>query len=500
VAPGGTITFAPGLEGTLWVTRGELVIDKDLNLVGPGANRLSIQTTNSRVFRVTSGRVQMSGVAITAGYARGSDGASAFTAGENGGDGGAGEGGGILNFGDLTLTDVTVAHCSARGGYGGSGGPNFAILSPGSGGNGGAGRGGGICNRGVLTLLRCGFMHHWCAGGFAGPGGDDSDIRATPGGLGGSGGLAAGGALYNAGTLFATNCTFATNILLGGWGGRGGQGIPRGGDGGAGGAATGAGFCDEGSAIIVSCTFGGNDARPGQPGVGGTGSSSAGATGPSGLAAGGGLFSDTAPPHVRVRNSLSAGNRASIGADAIGGLVSDGFNFIGTFNDGGVVSLNPFIEPTDRVGLAPQVLDARLGPVGYHGGPTLVQSLFGDSPAIDQGHASAAATDQRGVPRARDLAAIPNVTGGDGSDIGAFEAEPPPILSIRLGAPVGGTNTVILSWPNPSTGYVLQQTASMSAPGGGWVDVTQPPVINGAFREVALPATGQFCLFRLGEL
>jgi hypothetical protein len=72
---------------------------------------------------------------------------------------------------------------------------------------------------------------------------------------------------------------------------------------------------------------------------------------------------------------------------------------------------------------------------------------------------------------------------------------PVPALSIRL---VSG-NDVILTWPNPSTGYVLQQTANMSAPGGGWTDVTQTPVINGANKEVTLAATGAFCMFRLRQ-
>jgi hypothetical protein len=43
----------------------------------------------------------------------------------------------------------------------------------------------------------------------------------------------------------------------------------------------------------------------------------------------------------------------------------------------------------------------------------------------------------------------------------------PPVLSIRHGIPDNGTNTLILNWPNPSSGYVLEQTANMSAPGGG---------------------------------
>ena len=67
------------------------------------------------------------------------------------------------------------------------------------------------------------------------------------------------------------------------------------------------------------------------------------------------------------------------------------------------------------------------------------------------------------------------------------------MLSIRIGA----GNNVILSWPNPSTGYVLQQTPNMNSPGGGWVDVAQPSVIVGPNKEVRLAATGQFCMFRL---
>lgn len=72
----------------------------------------------------------------------------------------------------------------------------------------------------------------------------------------------------------------------------------------------------------------------------------------------------------------------------------------------------------------------------------------------------------------------------------------PPVLAIRHGA----TGNLILTWPNPSSGYALQQTASMSAPGGGWVDVTQPPVLVGPNHEVTLPATGRFCVFRLRRL
>ena len=68
-----------------------------------------------------------------------------------------------------------------------------------------------------------------------------------------------------------------------------------------------------------------------------------------------------------------------------------------------------------------------------------------------------------------------------------------PSLSIRHGT----GNTVILSWLNPSTGYVLQQTTQLASPPSAivWTDVAQTPVVNGANKEVTLPATGQFRMF-----
>lgn len=66
-------------------------------------------------------------------------------------------------------------------------------------------------------------------------------------------------------------------------------------------------------------------------------------------------------------------------------------------------------------------------------------------------------------------------------------------LAIHLGA--GGS--VILNWPNPSTGFALQQTSNLGAPGGGWVDVPDSPVVVGSNKEITLPATGPFRLFRL---
>jgi predicted outer membrane repeat protein len=62
--------------------------------------------------------------------------------------------------------------------------------------------------------------------------------------------------------------------------------------------------------------------------------------------------------------------------------------------------------------------DPKLGRLADNGGPTPTHALLRGSPALDRG--SAAGTDQRGIRRPVNLAA-PNVPGGNGADIGAYE-------------------------------------------------------------------------------
>jgi predicted outer membrane repeat protein len=70
--------------------------------------------------------------------------------------------------------------------------------------------------------------------------------------------------------------------------------------------------------------------------------------------------------------------------------------------------------------------DPKLDPLGLqnNGGRTQTIALQEDSPAIDQGNSFGLNRDQRGESRPQDFAAIANATGGDGSDIGAFEVQP----------------------------------------------------------------------------
>jgi CSLREA domain-containing protein len=94
----------------------------------------------------------------------------------------------------------------------------------------------------------------------------------------------------------------------------------------------------------------------------------------------------------------------------------------------------------------------QLGPLANNGGPTETMKPSGKSPVIDQGHAGLGfQTDQRGDARTVD-AAIPNPSGGDGTDIGAFELSqgqvvpaPQPGFSARVGKQLlGGSSTPLL--------------------------------------------------------
>jgi uncharacterized repeat protein (TIGR01451 family) len=103
-SPGDTLDFDSSLNGqTITLTTGELQIDKDLTITGPGANLLAVDANHaSRVFYISSGKtVTISGLTITNGNASGS------------------WGGGILNdHATLTLRDCMVSSNSAGTGGG----------------------------------------------------------------------------------------------------------------------------------------------------------------------------------------------------------------------------------------------------------------------------------------------------------------------------------------------------------------------------------------------
>jgi hypothetical protein len=73
----------------------------------------------------------------------------------------------------------------------------------------------------------------------------------------------------------------------------------------------------------------------------------------------------------------------------------------------------------------------------------------------------------------------------------AFETGPasPPLLRIAR----AGTSALI-SWPNPSTGFQLQESPTLS---GVWGNVSDVPAVVGAEKQVTVPATMSARFYRL---
>lgn len=69
-SPGDTIVFAAGMNGAILLNTTDLIIDKNLNIAGPGANVLRLEmrlSSQRRVVRVTAGTVSISGLSLTGG-------------------------------------------------------------------------------------------------------------------------------------------------------------------------------------------------------------------------------------------------------------------------------------------------------------------------------------------------------------------------------------------------------------------------------------------------
>ena len=118
-----------------------------------------------------------------------------------------------------------------------------------------------------------------------------------------------------------------------------------------------------------------------------------------------------------LRNCIVAGNSALTSPDVSGPreLISGDFNLVQNTNGITIIGLTTH-------NLYNQ--DPKLGPLADLGGPTPTHALRYDSPAIDAGHSGGLTTDQRGLLRPIDDPTTPNADGGDGSDIGAYEADP----------------------------------------------------------------------------
>ena len=264
-----------------------------------------------------------------------------------------------------------------------------------TGGNGAGASGGGgaiFVNGGTFVLFGVNITGNTAigGGGLRYSGGTNHQItnstfsnnNGTNGGCGG---------FYNVNsTLTVTNTTFSGNSTLG----------------------YGGGFCNAGTTTVRNSTIAGNTAS----------------------IDGGGIWNGIGT--LNIGNSIVAGNVAPADISFLTGTAPTtmGYNLIG--NNTNVATQFPAGNPNannDLVGTVGLPVLAELAPLNNYGGTTPTRALctafgvpnaacFGVSPALDKGSLVAGVTtDQRGLTRPIDNPAIPNATGGNGSDIGAFE-------------------------------------------------------------------------------
>jgi hypothetical protein len=154
---------------------------------------------------------------------------------------------------------------------------------------------------------------------------------------------------------------------------------------------------------------------------------------------------------ISIRDSIVANGVGPAGSENCAGIpfetmpaTSQGFNLDSRDQCG-------FKATGDKVNTDPLLL-----PLQDFGGPTKTIAPAAGSPIIDQGAAFGLTVDQHGAPRPIDLPQVPNSTaaGSDGSDIGAYELQPPSGLTLGklTKNKKKGTATLSVTLPQPSAG------------------------------------------------
>ena len=448
-------------EGTYNLTLGsELVIDKDLTVVGAGPELTSIQAAGSlaeATHRVLSivGRspsqpagavdriVKISGVSIrngtdSGGGIRNEHAALTLSNTVVSGNGGPVNGGGIWNNGTLEIQDsevsVNMAHTSGgiyndgvivltntvvreNSAAAGGGIVNFGTLTL----NGSTVsdnkawlRGGGIWNQNILSITNSMVNGNQSLTDNAGPQvitafGDADNIAGFGGGIFNQGRVVTligseisfnsanfGGGIYNFEQRHAGNLRLVNSTMSGNIAAEGG-GI----------------YNSDGPLALTNTTVSGNEAREHGGGIvngvaGRLTLSNATVSLNQAGTDGGGIYNLRTQP-VEIINAIIAGNLASKGPDCSGAFTSLGHNLL---RDSSGCTFTAMAG--DLVGSEGMLVEPLLGPLGDNGGPTFTHALLQGSPAIDAGgNDSALEADQRGVSRPQ----------GVGSDMGAFELE-----------------------------------------------------------------------------
>jgi hypothetical protein len=397
-----TIVFASGLGGTITLTNGQLQLAYGLTIIGPGPDKLALKGNGDRIFTVGPGTSLITGLCIT-----------------NGRPPAGFYGGGVAVY---PSTSLVLSNCWVMG--------NSTLT-----------QGGGLFNFGTLIVWNSLIANNTAAisNGEADGGGIynsqgtlfvwNSTITSNAA-VSSATGSVFGGALYNSGgTCVFRNCTICSNVASCQLGSSGvGAGLFN--------ATNAAG----GTVFLTNCTVAFNRV------AGALASGSAG----------GGIYAT----QVVLAGCIVAKNTASTGPDVNGMATSGGYNLIGTATSV-VTGLTNGVQH-DQVGSSASPLDPLLAGLQSNGGPVPTLALKPGSPAIDQGNSFGLVSDARGAPRPFDFPFIPNAPGGDGSDIGAFEAASPVLQIDRV-----ATN-VVLSWPFYYGNFSLLITTNLGA-SNGWV-------------------------------
>jgi len=369
-------------------------IHHNVNINGPGADTLTINGGDNRVFTINSGFVvSISGLTLTEGFAPEDDPVGGALKNDGGsvtinnclftGNSADGDGGAIYNTGgSLTLNNCTIDDNDTNG------------------------FGGGVANyAGTLTLCNTTVSNNSADNG--GGGGVDNGannqfsnstklivIKST---ITGNSSGRAGGGIRNRGILTLTNSTVSGNSAD-----NNGGGIHN----------------DRGTAKLINDTITNNAA-------------SFACSNDSSNCSGGGIYNNGAT--LVLRNTIVAGNynADTFAFDDVSGNVdnSSSNNLIGDgTNMTGIADAD---SNHNHVGTSGYPIDPGLGPLANNGGPTETHQLLIGSPAIDAGndcvvtsnacgdYNSALTTDQRGAGFARQVDG--NADNTATVDIGAFE-------------------------------------------------------------------------------
>ncbi|WP_190884876.1 putative Ig domain-containing protein [Spirosoma profusum] len=414
----GPFTITASVSGTINLASVLPDITKDITFIGPGASNLTVRRNsggNYRIFTIpNTNTVSFDGFTIADGFADQS------------------EGGGIKNFGTLTLSNCILRNNQTNE------------------------NGGGVQNAigGRLTVTNCRFEGNSAVlnlntGGGGGVVHDGSFLSITNSTFISNSATSGGGLFTGSANASVANCLFTGNMALSG-GGMESR------------AAT--------TITITNCTFSNNTAENVGGAVSGVGDKSIINTTISQNKSNGGGITIYNNSTVTFKNCIIAGNTNQAGTAANdinndgGTISSSSYNVIGTGGSGGLTNgVNNNI-----VGVTPL-----LSTLGNYGGPTQTHALLPGSPAINAGtNTGAPATDARGINRVGN------------TDIGSFESRG---FNMVLTSGNNQNTTVSTAFANPLRVAVTANQAIEPVNGG--VVTFAGPGLGASINPVSVTAS-----------